>query len=74
MVLGCMSATGVGNICFLKISINTDVYQDVLNHLQIPHIEKMFRDNEFTFQHDLAPSYRAKFIKEWFKEKKLVFD
>ena len=65
IVWGCMSATWVGKIWFLKRSINTVFDQDVLNHFLIPYIEDKFRDNEFIFQHDFAPPHTTKPTKEW---------
>ena len=73
MAWGCMSATSVGNICFLRNLINGAVYQDVLDHFLVPYTEVKFGNNEFIFQHDLAPLHTAQSIKEWFREKRILF-
>ena len=44
IVWGCMSATGVRKIYFLKISINVAVYQDVLDPFRIQYTENKFRE------------------------------
>lgn len=42
MVWGCMSARGVGKLCFLKKTVNAAVYQDVLETFLIPTVEEQF--------------------------------
>ena len=73
MVWGYMSATGAGKGCFFERSINTSVYQDVLDHFFIPYILNKFGDIEFIFQHDLAPPHTAKSAKKKKKKKKKKF-
>ena len=70
MVLGCMSATNVRMICFLKRSINAAAYQNVLNHFFIPYIENKFEDNESMFQQRLTLPHTAK-SSEWFRVKRI---
>ena len=67
-----MFAIDVGKTCFLKRTINTAVYEDILDHFLIPYIEEKFENNEFVFQHDLAPVNPAKSTKEWFREKRIL--
>ena len=57
----------VKKISFLKRSVNTVVYQDVLDHFRIPNTDK-FGDNEFIFLHHFAPPHTVKSTKEWFRE------
>ena len=71
MVWGCMFATGVGKICFLKRLINAAIYHDALDYFLIIYIEDKFGNKEFIFQHDLAPPQTVKSTKEWFMEKKI---
>ena len=43
----------------------TAAYQEVLKHFVLPTVEQLFGGDEFTFQHDLAPTYNAKSTKTW---------
>ncbi|KAI4895463.1 hypothetical protein NFI96_023966 [Prochilodus magdalenae] len=71
MVWGCMSARGVGKLCFLKKTVNAAVYQDVLETFLIPTVEEQFGKEDFIFQQDLAPAHVAKSTKDWFTKKQL---
>ncbi|KAK7877779.1 hypothetical protein WMY93_031539 [Mugilogobius chulae] len=71
MVWGCMSARGVGKLCFLKKTVNAAVYQDVLETFLIPTVEEQFGEEDFIFQQDLAPAHAAKSTKDWFTRKQL---
>ncbi|KAI4890404.1 hypothetical protein NFI96_000130 [Prochilodus magdalenae] len=71
MVWGCMSARGVGELCFLKKTVNAAVYQDVLETFLIPTVEEQFGEEDFIFQQDLAPAHAAKSTKDWFTKKQL---
>ncbi len=51
-----MSSAGVGPLCFLKSTVNTAVYQDILEHFMPPSADKLYRDADFIFQQDLAPA------------------
>ncbi|KAI4884765.1 hypothetical protein NFI96_025159 [Prochilodus magdalenae] len=71
MVWGCMSARGVGKLCFLKKTVNAAVYQNVLETFLIPTVEEQFGEEDFIFQQDLAPAHAAKSTKDWFTKKQL---
>ena len=58
-----MSAVGVEPLCFLTTNVTAAVYQEVLEHFALPTAEQLLGDDEFTFQHDLAPAENAKSIK-----------
>ena len=68
MVWGAMSAVGVGHLCFLKTTVNASVYQEVLEHFMLPSSDQLFGEQDFTFQHDLAPAHSAKSTKKWFED------
>ena len=68
MVWGAMSSGGVGPLCFLKARVNAAVYQEVLEHFMLPSAEKLFGDEEFVFQQDLAPAHSAKTTTAWFAD------
>ncbi|CAJ0932963.1 unnamed protein product [Ranitomeya imitator] len=60
MVWGAMSAAGVGPLCFIKGRVNADSYQEILEHFMLPSAEMLYGDEDFIFQHDLAPAHSAK--------------
>uniref|UniRef100_A0A9J8CM16 Tc1-like transposase DDE domain-containing protein n=1 Tax=Cyprinus carpio carpio TaxID=630221 RepID=A0A9J8CM16_CYPCA len=60
MVWGAMSAAGVGPLCFIKGRVNAASYQEILEHFMLPSAEKLYGDEDFVFQHDLAPAHSAK--------------
>ncbi len=66
--LGCMSSAGVGPLCFLKSTVNTAIYQDIIEHFMLPSADKLYGDADFIFQQDLAPAHTAKATKSWFND------
>ncbi|KAI2663553.1 Transposable element Tc1 transposase [Labeo rohita] len=48
MVWGAMSA-----------AVNAASYQEILKHFMLPSAEKLYGDEDFIFQHDLAPAHSA---------------
>ena len=61
MVWGAMSAAGVGPLCFIKGRV-------ILEHFMLPSAEKLYGDEDFIFQHDLAPAHSAKTTGKWFTD------
>ncbi|KAI2658899.1 Transposable element Tcb1 transposase [Labeo rohita] len=49
MVWGAMSA-----------AVSAASYQEILEHFMLPSAEKLYGDEDFIFQHDLAPAHSAK--------------
>uniref|UniRef100_A0A803KET0 Tc1-like transposase DDE domain-containing protein n=1 Tax=Xenopus tropicalis TaxID=8364 RepID=A0A803KET0_XENTR len=68
MVWGAMSAAGVGPLCFIKGRVNAASYQEILEHFMLPSAEKLYGDEDFIFQHDLAPAHSAKTTGKWFTD------
>uniref|UniRef100_A0A9J7YDW9 Tc1-like transposase DDE domain-containing protein n=1 Tax=Cyprinus carpio carpio TaxID=630221 RepID=A0A9J7YDW9_CYPCA len=68
MVWGAMSAAGVGRLCFIKGRVNAASYQEILEHFMLPSAEKLYGDEDFVFQHDLAPAHSAKTTGKWFTD------
>ncbi|KAG2456338.1 TCB1 transposase, partial [Polypterus senegalus] len=68
MVWGAMSAAGVGPLCFIKGRVNVASYQEILEHFMLPSAEKLYGDEDFIFQHDLAPAHSAKTTGKWFTD------
>uniref|UniRef100_A0A9J8BMH5 Tc1-like transposase DDE domain-containing protein n=1 Tax=Cyprinus carpio carpio TaxID=630221 RepID=A0A9J8BMH5_CYPCA len=63
-----MSAAGVGLLCFIKGRVNAASYQEILEHFMLPSAEKLYGDEDFIFQHDLAPAHSAKTTGKWFTD------
>jgi len=60
--------TGVGPLCFIKGRGNAAIYQEILEHFMFPSTEKLYGDEDFIFQHDLAPAHSAKTTGKWFTD------
>ncbi len=68
MIWAAMSSAGVGPLCFLKSTVNADIYQEILEHFMLPSADKLYGDADFIFQQDLAPAHTAKGTKSWFND------
>ncbi len=68
MIWGTMSSAGVGPLCFLKTNVTAPVYQKNLEHFMLPSADQLFKDADFIFQQDLAPTHTAKSTKSWLNE------
>lgn len=69
MVWGCMSAQGVGNLCFINGTVNANKYQDILDQDLLPSVPRLqTSDGNFTFQQDGASCHTAKRITSWLRE------
>ncbi len=60
-----MSSAGVGPLCFLKTNVTAPVYQEILEHFMLPSADQLFKDANFIFQQDLAPTHTARSTKSW---------
>ena len=58
--LGAMSAAGGGPLCFIKGRVNAASYQEILEHFMLPSAEKLYGDEDFIFQYNLAPAHSVK--------------
>ncbi len=63
-----MSSVGVGPLCFLKSTVNTAIYQEILEHFMLPSADKLYEDADFVFQQDLTPAHTAKGTESWFND------
>ncbi len=61
------TSAGVGPLCFLKSTVNTAIYQAILEHLMLISADKLYGEAAFIFQQDLGPAHTAKGTKSWFK-------
>ncbi len=68
MIWAAMSSAGVGPLCFLKSTVNADIYQEILEHLMLLSADKLYGNADFIFQQDSAPVHTAKGTKSWFND------
>ncbi len=68
MIWAVMSSAGVGPLCFLKSTVNSAIYRDILEHFMLSSADKLYGDADFIFQQDLAPAHTAKGTKSWFND------
>ncbi len=68
MIWAAMSSAGVDPLCFLKSTVNTAIYQEILEHFMLPSADKLYGDADFIFQQDLAPDHTDKGTKSWFND------
>ncbi len=68
MIWAAVTSAGVGPLCFLKSTVNTVIYQDILEHFMLSSADKLYGDADFIFQQDLAPAHTAKGTKSWFND------
>ncbi len=68
MIWAAMSSAGVGPLCFLKSTVNTAIYQEILEHLMLPSVDKLYGEADYIFQQDLAPAHTANGTKSWFND------
>ncbi len=68
MIWAAMSSAGVGPLCFLKSTVNTAIYQEILEHFMLPPADQLYGDADFIFQQDLAPAHTAKGTKSWIND------
>ncbi len=53
---------------FSKSTVNTAIYQDILELFILTSADKLYGDADFIFQLDLAPAHTAKGTKSWFND------
>ena len=58
MVLGCMSAAGVGELYFIEGNMNSNMYCKILQQSMISSLQKL--DSRAVFQHDNDPKHTSK--------------
>ncbi len=53
---------------FMKTNVTAPVYQEILEHCILPSAYQLFKDDDFIFQQDLAPTHTAKGTKSWLND------
>lgn len=71
MIWGCMSANGVGRLCFIENTVNAAKYISILEENLLPSIESLSSFGDYIFQQDGAPAYIAKLMKKWLSENQI---
>lgn len=71
MVWGCFSAAGPGQLTIIESTMNSVLYQRVLEENVRPSVRKLKLKRMWTMQHDNDPKHSSKSTKEWLKKKKL---
>lgn len=63
--LGCMSASGVGNLVFITSTMNKLDYFNILKNNVAPSIYKLGLTGNGIFQQDNDPKHKSKIVSEW---------
>ncbi len=54
--------------CVFWRPVNAAIYQEIFKHCMLPFADKLYGDDDFIFQQDLAPAHTAKGTKSWFND------
>lgn len=65
MVWGCMSGTGLSNLHFVEKTVNSEVYQSILENTLIPFVEEKHADGNFIFQQVGATCHTSRTSMAW---------
>ncbi len=68
MIWAAVSSAGVGPLCFLKSTVNADIYQDILEHFMLPSADKLYGDADFIFQQDFSTYHSDKTTSKCFAD------
>ena len=71
-VWGCFSSTGVGNLYWVKGTMDKFMYKDILKKQMYPSAKKLFPQHikKFILLQDNDPKHTAKIVKEYLSKKK----
>ena len=72
MVWACFSSRGKSNLVFIDGSVNSDVYQQILQIELLGYINKYFPDFNYIFQQDNAPCHNSKSTKQYLKSNNIL--
>ena len=59
-----MTTEGSGRLCIDFTTVNSEIYQEILENFMIPSAEDLC-DDDFLFQQDLASSHSSKSTTKW---------
>lgn len=67
MVWGCFCTSGVGNLYWIRDTLDAKSYLNILNTQLLSSIYRLFPDRNVIFQQDNDPKHTAKVTKEWIR-------
>lgn len=70
MVWGCFATAGPGQLTIIESTMNSIVYQRVLEEHVRSSVKKLKLKRNWTLQHDNDPKHTSKSTKDWLKRKK----
>lgn len=65
MVWGCMSASGVGQLCIIDGVMDHTKYLSILKQNLVPSVEKLGIKDTFQFYQDNDPKHKAHAVRMW---------
>lgn len=68
MIWGCMSAKGLGQLCFIESTVNASRYINILEDYLVPSVPSLVTFHEYMFQQDGAPAHTSKTTKKWLQD------
>lgn len=71
MVWGSMASNGVGNLEFIDVKMNAEVYVDILNRNMKSSAQKLGLGRRYIFQQDNDPKHTSKKAQLFFKKSKV---
>ena len=60
MPLNCIA--GDGALCFIKFRVNTAIYPEILEHIVLRYVDKLYGNKDILFQKHLAPPTEPKLL------------
>jgi len=69
--MGCFSHTSIGFMKFVKKTLKSDDYQQILKDGLLPTIEKHYPKANAIFQQNLTPCHKSKSTKNWLTERNI---
>jgi hypothetical protein len=67
----CFSWNGLGPLVILHGNLNIEIYKVILTRCVLSTIEDQFGDDDCLYQHDSAPCYKSRSVREWFVDSKV---
>jgi hypothetical protein len=62
--VGVISWNGLGPLVILHGNLNTEGYKDILTICILSTVEDQFGDDDYLYQHDIAPCHKARSVKD----------
>lgn len=63
-----ISSRGKTELAFIEGTLNATKYVEILDEFLLPTMQELYRDEEWSFMQDHAPSHSAKLTQDWLKE------